>query len=67
MSEQKRVAAITPEEQQRRRKNVDRAQRLVESEGLKIPAHVLAQCERYIAGEIEIEDALRSGSENTTL
>jgi hypothetical protein len=51
---------ITPAEQVRRRKIFEHAQLLVESEGLKVPAHVLTQGERYIAGEIEIEDALRS-------
>jgi hypothetical protein len=51
---------ITPAEQLRRRKIFEHARLLVESEGLKVPAHVLAQGERYIAGEIEIEDALKS-------
>ena len=50
---------ITPQEQQRRRKIFERSRRLVESEGLTVPAHVLALGERYVAGEIELEDALR--------
>lgn len=54
---------ITPQEQQRRRIIFERARRLVESEGLTVPDHVLAQGERYIAGEIEIEDALRGEGE----
>jgi hypothetical protein len=53
---------ISPAEQVKRERIFQRAQLLVESEGLKVPAHVLAQGERYIAGEIEIEDALKANS-----
>jgi hypothetical protein len=51
---------ITDAEQSKRRRNMERARLAVESEGLKVPAETLALGERYIAGEIEIEDALRT-------
>jgi hypothetical protein len=50
---------LTPEEQSKRRRYMERARLAVESEGLKVTAETLAMGERYIAGEIEIEDALR--------
>lgn len=50
---------IDDAEIQKRRTILKRAQRMVESEGLKIPDHVLAIGERYIAGEMTLEEALR--------
>jgi hypothetical protein len=58
----KQSDGITPQEQQRRREIFERARLLVESEGLKVPASTLDQGQRYIAGEIEIEDALQQCS-----
>lgn len=58
----KQSGGVTPEEQQRRREIFERARYLVESAGLTVPAHVLAQGERYITGEIELADALQKGS-----
>lgn len=53
---------ITPEEQQRRRAIIERARGMVEGAGLTISARVLAQGERYVAGEIEIKDVLQKGA-----
>jgi hypothetical protein len=54
--------AISPAEQAKRQGIFERALRLIQSEGLTVPAHVLAQGQRYIVGEIEIEDALKAYS-----
>lgn len=51
---------------QKRRIILKRAQRMVESEGLTVPDHVLAMGERYIAGEMTLEEALR-GQQRTDL
>ncbi len=55
---------IDDAEAQKRRAILLRAQRMVESEGLKIPEHVLAMGERFVAGEVTIEQALH-GQQHT--
>ncbi len=57
---------IDDAEMQKRRTILKRAQRMVESEGLKISGHVLAMGERYIAGEMTLEEALQ-GQQRTDL
>jgi hypothetical protein len=54
------AGGITLAEQTRRKEAVDYARRLVESEGLNLPAFALSQAERFVAGEISQADFIAS-------